>query len=32
MKGEVYKRKADTRDEMLAPILDAAASIKTRED
>jgi hypothetical protein len=27
MKGEVYKRKVDTRDELLARILDAAARI-----
>jgi hypothetical protein len=32
MKSEVYKRKVDTRDELLARILDAAASIKKRED
>jgi hypothetical protein len=32
MKGEVYKRKVDTRYELLARILDAAARIKTRED
>jgi hypothetical protein len=32
MTSEVYKRKADTRDELLAHILDAAASIKKRED
>jgi hypothetical protein len=30
--GEVYKRKVDTRDELLARILDAAARIKKRED
>jgi hypothetical protein len=32
MKSEVYKRKVDTRDELLARILDAAARIKIRED
>jgi hypothetical protein len=32
MKSEVYKRKVDTPDELLARILDAAASIKKRED
>jgi hypothetical protein len=32
MKGEVYKRKVETRDELLARILDAAACIKKRED
>jgi hypothetical protein len=32
MKNEVYKRKVDTTDELLARILDAAASIKKRED
>jgi hypothetical protein len=32
MKSEVYKRKADTRDELLARILDAAARMKKRED
>jgi hypothetical protein len=32
MKTAVYKRKVDTRDELLARILDAAACIKTRED
>jgi phage gpG-like protein len=32
MKGEVYERKVDTRDELLARILDAAACKKTRED
>jgi hypothetical protein len=31
-KSEVYKRKLDTRDELLARILDAAACIKKRED
>jgi hypothetical protein len=30
--GEVCKRKVDTRDELLARILDAAARIKKRED
>ena len=32
MKREVYKRKVDTRDELLALILDAAGCIKKRED
>jgi hypothetical protein len=32
MKSEVYKRKVDTRDELLARSLDAAARIKKRED
>jgi hypothetical protein len=32
MKGEVYKRQVDTRDELLARILDAAADIRERED
>jgi hypothetical protein len=32
MKNEVYKREVDTRDELLARILDAAARIKKRED
>ena len=32
MKSEVYKRNEDTRDELLARILDAAARIKKRED
>jgi len=32
MKGEVYKRKVNTRDEPLARILDAAARIKKRAD
>jgi len=32
MKSEVYKRKVDTRDELLARILDASAGIKNRED
>ena len=31
MKSEVCKRKVDTRDELLARILDAAARIKKRE-
>jgi len=31
MKSEVYKRKVDTRDELLARILDAAACIKKHE-
>jgi hypothetical protein len=31
-KSEVYKRKVDTRDELLARSLDAAAGIKKRED
>jgi hypothetical protein len=30
--SEVYKTKVDTRDELLAGILDAAARIKKRED
>ena len=30
MDGEVYKRNSDTRDELLARILDAAALIKKR--
>jgi hypothetical protein len=30
--GEVYKRQVDTRDELLARILHAAACIKERED
>jgi hypothetical protein len=30
--GEVYKRKADTRDELLARILDAAVCINRCED
>ena len=29
---EVYKRKVDTADELLASILDAAGCIKKRED
>ena len=32
MKSEVYKRKVDTRDELLARVLDPAARIKKRED
>jgi hypothetical protein len=32
MKGEVYKRKVDTRHELFACIFDAAARIKKRED
>jgi len=32
MKSKVYKRKVDTRDEMLAGILDAAACIKERNN
>ena len=32
MKSEVYKRKVDKRDEFLAHILDAAASIKKHDD
>jgi hypothetical protein len=32
MKSEVWKRKVDARDELLAGILDAAARIKKRED
>jgi hypothetical protein len=32
MKSEVYKRKVDTRDEILARILDAAARTKKRAD
>jgi hypothetical protein len=32
MKSEVYKWKVDTRDELLASILDAAARINKRED
>jgi hypothetical protein len=31
-KSEVYKRKVDTQDELLACILDAAVGIKKRED
>jgi len=32
MKGEVYKRKVDMRDELLARILDDAASIKKHDE
>jgi hypothetical protein len=32
MKREVYKRKVNPRDELLARILNAAACIKIRED
>ena len=32
VKREVYKRKVDTRDELLARVVDAAACIKKRED
>jgi len=32
MKGEVYKRKVDTPDELLSRNMDAAASITKRED
>ena len=32
MKSEVYKRNVNTPDELLARILDAAVSIKERED
>jgi uncharacterized protein YodC (DUF2158 family) len=32
MKGETYKRSVDTRDELLAGILDYAASIEKRDD
>jgi hypothetical protein len=32
MKSEVYKRNVDTRDELLAHTLDAAARIKKRQD
>jgi len=32
MKSEVYWRNVDTADELLARILDSAASIKKRED
>ena len=32
MKSEVYTRKTDTPDELLAAILDAAARIEKRED
>jgi len=32
LKREVYKRKVDTRDELLARVVDAAARIKKSED
>ena len=32
MNSEVHARKVDTRDELLARVLDVAASIKKRED
>jgi phage gpG-like protein len=32
MKSEVYKRKVDKRDELLARILDAAVRMQKRED
>ena len=32
MKGEVYKRKVDTRDELVARILDGAGRMKKRGD
>jgi hypothetical protein len=32
MKSEVYKIKADTRDEMRSRVLDAAVCVKKRED
>jgi hypothetical protein len=32
MSSEIYKRKGDTRDELFARVLDAAAPIKKRED
>ena len=32
MKGQVYRRKVDRKDELLACIFDAAARIKKRED
>jgi hypothetical protein len=32
MKSEVYKRKVDTRDELLAGLLDPTARIKKRAD
>jgi hypothetical protein len=32
MNGEIYKRKVDTRDELLAPILDGAGRMKKRGD
>jgi hypothetical protein len=31
LKGEVYKRKVDTREELIARILDAAAGVKKRQ-
>jgi hypothetical protein len=32
VRSEIYKRRVDTQDELLARILDAAAGIKKRED
>jgi len=32
MKGEIYKRNVDTRDELLAGVLDYGASIEKRDD
>ena len=32
MRSEIYKRRVDTQDELLARILDAAAGIKKRGD
>jgi len=32
MNNKVYNRKLDTRDELLARVLDAAACVKRRED
>jgi len=32
MKSEVYKRKVDTQDELLSRNVDAASSMKKRED
>jgi len=32
MKSEVYKRRVDTRDELLGDVLGAAVRIKERED
>jgi hypothetical protein len=32
MKSEIYKRRVDTRDELLVPVMDAVARIKKRED
>jgi chaperonin cofactor prefoldin len=32
MKGQVYRRKVDTQDELLARLFDAAARLKKRED